>query len=307
MIEITERDKEVFKYINRFGFIKKKYLFERFKGQKTSDTQGIRKRLKKLENEKYLYSFGQTYGLAIKGKELLSNLGVEIHYEKTDEKVKRNLAEAHEILYRFGDEEIKSRIEILESGQLKNKDSNRAKLFLGEMTIENGFQYVVYKIKKNSPVSYIKKVISDIRNYGFTNVIIAVENKYHMIKLKEFNIYSAGLKSCIIVPFSDEGIEKIKVLQKGYFGDEYMMKVIEKLNPEVRGKEIYVNGIRTFNMLRFDAVEENVMLAEVAKDRLETYNIITFKDNADYFNSVYRNAHIATLSFSKFKEKICNI
>lgn len=307
MIKITERDKAVIRYINRFGFIKKKYLFDKFKEKETSDIQCIRKRLNKLKDERYLYSFGQTYGLAVKGRELLYELNEVIHYEKTDEKAKRNLAEAHEVLYLFGDENIKSRIEILESGELKNKDSNRAKLFLGEMTIENGYRYIVYKIKKSSPISYIKKVISDIRNYGFTNVIIAVENKYHMIKLKEFNIYSAGLKSCIIVPFSDEGIEKVNVLRNGYFSDEYMMKVIEKLNPEVRGREIYVNGIRTFNMLRFDAVEENIMIAEVSKDRLETYNIISFKDNAEYFNNVYRNAHIATLSFSKFKEKICNI
>ena len=168
-----------------------------------------RKRLKVLENEKYIRRVNTVYiKLDDKGTKMVKDFGYD--YSFTCRK-KEYIDRLNEVA-RIASLTINSNIDFVASWNLKSNNifTQTSRKYLGKLTYQ-GKENIAYYISKDKQISYISQIINDIQKIiDYRNVIVFIEN----MKIVNNKRFIFGKESTIIIKPTNQNISIMRKLDE---------------------------------------------------------------------------------------------
>ena len=292
-VELTNRDLKALNLINQYGCIYRKNILPIFTSKDGGNKYAYR-RIARLEEYKYLEINNKLITLGVEGKRALIQYGYNIHYDKVlrTEK-KKSLAETFDVLSSFPNfTNIKNRLQLI---NIINYNSPRqgeyVKYFIGKVTGKDNVEYVVYRIKKDAPLAYMKRIIGEINELRFENVIVSVENESQIKKYKTINIERRIVKREVVFLNSTENIQMINLYSKLFPDNHVIAEVLNDNNERkiatLEGNQLYVNGIRAFNMIGYNQTEEDGLKYLIEQEFFKDEIVICMPHQQDIIREIY--------------------
>lgn len=168
------------------------------------------KRLKKLENEKYIKRVSRYIKLDINGIKLMKELSYDY------QNVCRNLEYQDRLkdVVKIATLTIASTIEFVSSLEMKDSSifTQTNRKFIGELTYQ-GKKAIAYYISKDRENIYIRQVINDIQKVDNNkNIIIFVEDMKTLNKSNQYFIF--GKQSTVIIKATSKNLEMMRLFQE---------------------------------------------------------------------------------------------
>lgn len=245
-----------------------------------------RKRLKILENERYIRRINKFYiKLDSKGSKMVNGLGYDYNNMCRKKEYQERLKQVASIAALT----IDSNIEFEASWKLKDNTifTEIARKYLGEMLFQ-GQKYIVYYIEKGKSTIYIKQTINDIQK--------AINYRKIMIFMQELDIlnnknFIFGRENTIVINPTIKNFEIIRLVNKIDF-----YEVIEKIYP---GDEILLSNWKKAEYMTQDK-RYIVVMPFIDTEKLHKLNIF-------YKNNQKTNRVIDIITLEENKEKINEI
>lgn len=275
-MRLSEKDVEVLMFLNRYKMMKavdckliycSKYYY--------------RKRLKILENEKYIKRFKRIYiKLSENGIKLMQEFGYNYTSLCRNKSYEDRVAEISKIATLTLDSNIK----FIPSFEMKDNNifTEISRKYLGKLTYKEK-EFIPYYISKNKKQVYINQITNDIQKlYMNTRVIIFLEN---MDVLN--NKFIFGKINTIIINPKIQNFNRIRQLNKI---DDY--SIIKKIYPK---DEILLSNWQKANYMTEDE-EYIIFMPFIDMEKLYELNV--------YFNSKKTSNRINIITFAENKNKI---
>jgi len=249
-----------------------------------------RKRLKVLEQEKYIRRVNRLYiKLDDKGTRMVKEFGY--NYSFTCRK-KKYIDRLNEIA-RIAALTIDSNIEFIASWDLKDSSiyTQTSRKYLGKLKYQDK-ESIVYYISKEKHISYISQTINDIQKImNYKNILIFIEN---MNILSEKQRFAFGKDSTIIINPTKDNLTIFKELEAFDF-----YEIVKKIYSD---KEILLSNWKKAEYMTEDRVYIVVMpFIDTEKiNRLRMFyknnpkvnrkiDIITLKENKEKISEILTN------------------
>ncbi|WP_055069061.1 hypothetical protein [Clostridium massiliamazoniense] len=294
-LEISERDFNMLKLINKYGFIKKETLVRYFLENEIDIIYNsyVYKRIVKLQKYNYLKAERLAYGLGEKGIEYLELMGIDILYSSPPkgEKVKANYKD-NDILFKMKFKNIQSRIEFLKEEESIGHSISKIKIFAGVGWNDPEEKYLIYRVEKRFTKMTLERILKDIENSYIKNIIIIADNLNQFKRYKnEFK--KSKLNKALIIPNTSLGFETLELYVKGYFINENLVEFISKVAPNANAKMVN-NRMEVFNEFT-----SNLMVLDLKKELLESNlaNIQKVPSASVIFSEVYMDYFIEKDTF----------
>jgi len=246
-----------------------------------------RKRLKVLEQEKYIRRVNRLYiKLDDKGTKMVKEFGY--NYSFTCRK-KKYIDRLNEIA-RIAALTIDSNIEFIASWDLKDSSiyTETSRKYLGKLKYQDK-ESIVYYISREKHISYISQAINDIQKImDYKNILIFIEN---MNILNEKQSFVFGKDSTIIINPSKENLTIFKELEKI---DLY--EIVKKIYSD---KEILLSNWKKAEYMTEDRVYI-VVMPFIDTEKINRLRMF-------YKNNPKANRKIDIITLKENKEKICEI
>lgn len=281
-VRLTERDIELMYFLGRYKRIKAVECKNIYK------SKGYYfKRLKVLEEAKYIKREKRYIKVDIEGRKLLNKLGVKNYNLCRNKDYQERINDIIKIAT-LGFEE---NIEFIPSWELKEREvyTEFGRKYIGELKYINRNYIVYYISNKNSPI-YVKQIIADIEKiFLYKNVMIFLEN-FNMLNKKN-DYFVIGDKEITIINPTEENLKLMKILN-----DIDIYDVIQEI---YKGKEVLLS-----NWDKADYVTDDkqyiVSMPFINTAKLHKLNI-SYKDNKE------KNNKIDILTLKENKKKINEI
>ena len=277
------------KDIQLLSFLRKYKLMCATESEKIFKSKGYyKKRLKVLENEKYIRRIDRYHiKLDKNGIKLIKEIGYDYH----------NLC--RRIDYRDRVKEISkiacltldSDISFIASWDLKDKEifTETGRKYIGELNYQNQ-KYLAYYISKDKGTVYIKQIINDIKKaINYKNIIVFVENLKPISKSNQYFIF--GNESTVIINANKENLERMRLFQ-----NIDLYEIIKKIYKE---KEVLLSNWKKADYMTEDRIYI-LLMPFLDTEKLHRLNIF-YKDNKK------TNKKIDILTLKENKEKIDEI
>lgn len=258
---IGEKDLKVLKLLNSYGYIKKSSFAVIF-GKEEEDFQKtyIRKRLKKLEEYKYIKSYGQSYKLDIKGIEELNLNGIDIIYKvlpRSREKIIKAYKDAA-IILKMNFKNKLSRIETIKYEENLGHDITTIKNFCGCAWNEEDKKYLIYRLGKLKPFQLLRDIKSDLNNSFIKRVVLVIDDlkdsEYFINKINAFKV-----EEFLIIENKTEHYKLLNLYINGHLKSENIFKYIDSNVKEAdilfKNNIIYLNDIPILNLFILDLIK----------------------------------------------------
>lgn len=246
-----------------------------------------RKRLKVLEQEKYIRRVNRLYiKLDDKGTRMVKEFGY--NYSFTCRK-KKYIDRLNEIA-RISALTIDSNIEFTASWDLKDSSiyTQTSRKYLGKLKYQDK-ESIVYYISKEKHISYISQTINDIQKImNYRNIVIFIEN---MNILSEKQRFVFGKDSTIIINPTKENLTIFKELEAFDF-----YEIVKKIYSD---KEILLSNWKKAEYMTED---KNYIIVMPFIDTEKINRLRMF-----YKNNPKVNRKIDIITLKENKEKICEI
>jgi len=246
-----------------------------------------RKRLKVLEQEKYIRRVNRLYiKLDDKGTKMVKEFGY--NYSFTCRK-KKYIDRLNEIA-RIAALTIDSNIEFIASWDLKDSSiyTETSRKYLGKLKYQDK-ESIVYYISREKHISYISQAINDIQKImDYKNILIFIEN---MNILNEKQSFVFGKDSTIIINPSKENLTIFKELEKI---DLY--EIVKKIYSD---KEILLSNWKKAEYMTEDRVYI-VVMPFIDTEKINRLRMF-------YKNNPKEKRKIDIITLKENKEKICEI
>lgn len=312
-LEIGEKDFNILKFINSFGFVRKETLIRKFFD---SDIENIYnsylyRRIKKLKKYNYIDSKMSAYCLGKKGTEYLELMGVEILYSSLPkgEKIKSSYKD-NDVLLKLGFNEIESRISFLKDEERKGHIISKIKIFAGVAWNLKDERFLIYRINKRFTKSIFERIINDSENSYIRNVVLVCSGDLNQFKKHKNSFRKSKLNKVFLIPNTELGFETLKLKNNGYFEDKYLVEFINKMAKEANAK-IEDNRIKVFNEF-----SSNLMILDLKKEILEnnlanlqkvsSASVIFSEIYMDYFSlkDTYKSSSKSNLNVNQNNRKV---
>lgn len=246
-----------------------------------------RKRLKVLEQEKYIRRVNRLYiKLDVKGTKMVKDFGYDYSFNCRKKEYIDRLNEIAKIAALT----INSNIEFVASWDLKDSNiyTQTSRKYLGKIKYHNK-ESLVYYISKEKQISYISQTINDIQKImNYKNILIFIEN---MNILNEKQRFVFGKDSTLIINPTKFNLNLLKKLEKV---DLY--EIVKKI---YSNKEILLS-----NWIKAEYMTNNreyiVVMPFIDTEKLNKLGMF-------YKNNPNVNRKIDIITLKENKEKICEI
>lgn len=246
-----------------------------------------RKRLKVLEQEKYIRRVNRLYiKLDVKGTKMVKDFGYDYSFNCRKKEYIDRLNEIAKIAALT----INSNIEFVASWDLKDSNiyTQTSRKYLGKIKYHNK-ESLVYYISKEKQISYISQTINDIQKImNYKNIIIFIEN---MNIFNEKQRFVFGKDSTLIINPTKFNLNLLKKLEKV---DLY--EIVKKI---YSNKEILLS-----NWIKAEYMTNNreyiVVMPFIDTEKLNKLGMF-------YKNNPNVNRKIDIITLKENKEKICEI
>jgi len=246
-----------------------------------------RKRLKVLEQEKYIRRVNRLYiKLDDKGTRMVKEFGY--NYSFTCRK-KKYIDRLNEIA-RIAALTIDSNIEFIASWDLKDSSiyTQTSRKYLGKLKYQDK-ESIVYYISKEKHISYISQTINDIQKImNYKNILIFIEN---MNILSEKQRFAFGKDSTIIINPTKDNLTIFKELEAFDF-----YEIVKKIYSD---KEILLSNWKKAEYMTEDRVYI-VVMPFIDTEKINRLRMF-------YKNNPKVNRKIDIITLKENKEKICEI
>ena len=246
-----------------------------------------RKRLKVLEQEKYIRRVNRLYiKLDDKGTRMVKEFGY--NYSFTCRK-KKYIDRLNEIA-RIAALTINSNIEFTASWDLKDSSiyTQTSRKYLGKLKYQDK-ESIVYYISKEKHISYISQTINDIQKImNYKNILIFIEN---MNILNEKQKFAFGKDSTIIINPTKENLTIFKELEVFDF-----YEIVKKIYSD---KEILLSNWKKAEYMTEDKIYI-VVMPFIDTEKINRLRMF-------YRNNPKINRKIDIITLKENKEKICEI
>lgn len=246
-----------------------------------------RKRLKVLEQEKYIRRVNRLYiKLDDKGTRMVKEFGY--NYSFTCRK-KKYIDRLNEIA-RIAALTIDSNIEFTASWNLKDSSiyTQTSRKYLGKLKYQDK-ESIVYYISKEKHISYISQTINDIQKImNYKNILIFIEN---MNILSEKQRFAFGKDSTIIINPTNDNLTIFKELEAFDF-----YEIVKKIYSD---KEILLSNWKKAEYMTEDRVYI-VVMPFIDTEKINRLRMF-------YKNNPKVNRKIDIITLKENKEKICEI
>jgi len=246
-----------------------------------------RKRLKVLEQEKYIRRVNRLYiKLDDKGTRMVKEFGY--NYSFTCRK-KKYIDRLNEIA-RIAALTIDSNIEFIASWDLKDSSiyTQTSRKYLGKLKYQDK-ESIVYYISKEKHISYISQTINDIQKImNYKNILIFIEN---MNILSEKQRFAFGKDSTIIINPTKDNLTIFKELEAFDF-----YEIVKKIYSD---KEILLSNWKKAEYMTEDRVYI-VVMPFIDTEKINRLRIF-------YKNNPKVNRKIDIITLKENKEKIGEI
>ncbi|WP_195972488.1 hypothetical protein [Clostridium thermobutyricum] len=288
---------EILKRINKYGLIKKSTLAKIYGKSFRYQNNRIMKDFNQLEQEKYLRSYGQSYGLGMRGKKLLREEKIEINYTELPTGQKAiNLYKDNNLLLNLNFKNKLSRIEYIRYKQKMGKEVNKVRTFAGEVYNEFKKRYLIYRIDNELTNGKISLIISDIEKGNHDRIIIFLKSFEKLERLIKV-INNIKVTELIILPNNEEGYMMLNEKNNNKFIDKNLQKFINGNIPnsfEMINNKIYFKEVFSVNLLVLDLkkmvrkIEEGILdkeprinffIGECYKEFFRNSDILIYKRN----------------------------
>lgn len=204
-LKLTKKDIQLLKFLSKY----KMMLAKDAKRIYVSKDYHY-KRLKKLENEKYIKRVSRYIKLDINGIKLMKELSYDY------QNVCRNLEYQDRLkdVVKIATLTIASTIEFVSSLEMKDSSifTQTNRKFIGELTYQ-GKKAIAYYISKDRENIYIRQVINDIQKVDNNkNIIIFVEDMKTLNKSNQYFIF--GKQSTVIIKATSKNLEMMRLFQE---------------------------------------------------------------------------------------------
>lgn len=275
-IRLSEKDLEVLMFLSRYKIIKVVDCKMIYKSK-----YYYRKRLKVLEDEKYIKRFKRIYiKLSENGIRLIGDFGYDYTSICRNKRYEDRILEISKVATLT----LESDIKFIPSFEMKDNNifTEISRKYLGKLTYKDK-EFIPYYISKNKKQVYINQITNDIKKlYMNTRVIIFLEN---MDVLN--NKFIFGKKNTIIINPKIQNFNRIRQLSKT---DNY--SIIKKIYPK---DEILLSNWQKANYMTEDE-EYIIFMPFIDMEKLYELNI--------YFNSKKTSNRINIITFAENKNKI---
>ncbi|EGT0691175.1 hypothetical protein ACSW9V_15540 (plasmid) [Clostridium perfringens] len=287
--EISSRDLEIFKLINKYGYVKKSsFIMEFSESNLKFKNSHLSTRLKKLENYKYIKSNGHSYALDEKGIEELKLNGISLNYKtlpRGKDKIIRTYKDAA-LMINLDFKHKLSKIETINREKELGHDVTLIKNFCGTVWNTEDKKYLVYRVTNIPIFQLVRDMKLDIKNSLIKRIIVTIDNISQMKELKD-KVQNLGVKEFLVIPNNSEGIEVLKLYNRGYFDNKHIKEYIEKSNKniqlELEDNNLKINGQSTLNLTVLDLKKELNFRAS-SYIRKTSSAVVIFSDiYTDYF------------------------
>ncbi len=246
-----------------------------------------RKRLKVLEQEKYIRRVNRLYiKLDDKGTRMVKEFGY--NYSFTCRK-KKYIDRLNEIA-RIAALTIDSNIEFTASWDLKDSSiyTQTSRKYLGKLKYQDK-ESIVYYISKEKHISYISQTINDIQKImNYKNILIFIEN---MNILSEKQRFAFGKDSTIIINPTKDNLTIFKELEAFDF-----YEIVKKIYSD---KEILLSNWKKAEYMTEDR-QYIVVMPFIDTEKINRLRMF-------YKNNPKVNRKIDIITLKENKEKICEI
>lgn len=291
-ITLTERDKDILKLINSYGYIKKSSFVLNFsEGKVKYKNSYIPRRLKKLSDYNYIMGIGQAYALAEKGKDELRTNGININYDKSKKEIEREIERVRKMY-----KESTLMLNLDFKNKLSRKDTiafeesighkvTTIKNFCGTVWDREDKKYLVYRLGNLSILQIIRDLKSDIKNSLIRRVIIVTDNISQMKKIR-LKIQNLEVKEFLVIPETKQGLKILSLYKDGFFTDENIVKYIklcnEKAPVKLENKKVVFAENPTVNLVILDLKKERSFRSFVYVKKPSSASIIFSEVYSDY-------------------------
>lgn len=246
-----------------------------------------RKRLKVLEQEKYIRRVNRLYiKLDDKGTKMVKEFGYNYSFSCRKKKYIDRLNE----IARIAALTIDSNIEFIASWDLKDSSiyTQTSRKYLGKLKYQ-GKETIVYYISREKHISYISQTINDIQKImNYKNILIFIEN---MNILSEKQRFVFGKDSTIIINPTKENLNIFKELESF---DLY--EIVKKI---YSNKDILLSNWKKAEYMTEDRTYI-VLMPFIDTEKINRLRMF-------YKNNPKVNRKIDIITLTENKEKICEI
>ncbi len=242
-----------------------------------------RKRLKTLENERYIRRINTSYiKLDDKGTKLIKAFGYNYSFSCRKKEYIERMCEIAKIAALT----LGSNMKFIASWDLKDNNifTETSRKYLGELSY-NDKKTLVYYISRNKQISYISQVRNDIQKIvGYNDIIIFTEN---MKILKQNSNFIFGKNSTIIIEPTYKNLEIIRNIEKIDF-----YKIVKKFY----SKEMLLSNWKNADYMT-EGEEYIILMPFIDTEKLHRINIF-------FNNNKGTNRKISIMTLKENKEKI---
>ncbi len=242
-----------------------------------------RKRLKTLENERYIRRINTSYiKLDDKGTKLVKAFGYNYSFSCRKKEYIERMCEIAKIAALT----LGNNMKFIASWDLKDNNifTETSRKYLGELSY-NDKKTLVYYISKNKQISYISQVRNDIQKIvGYNDIIIFTEN---MKILRQNSNFIFGKNSTIIVEPTYKNLEIIRNIEKIDF-----YKIVKKFY----SKEMLLSNWKNADYMT-EGEEYIILMPFIDTEKLHRINIF-------FNNNKGTNRKISIMTLKENKEKI---
>lgn len=246
-----------------------------------------RKRLKVLEQEKYIRRVNRLYiKLDVKGTKMVKDFGYDYSFNCRKKEYIDRLNEIAKVAALT----INSNIEFVASWDLKDSNiyTQTSRKYLGKLKYMDK-ESIVYYISKDKQISYISQTINDIQKImNYKNILIFIEN---INILNEKQKFVFGKDSTIVINPTKFNLNILKKFEKVDF-----YEIVKKI---YSNREILLS-----NWIKADYMTEDreyiVVMPFIDTEKLNKLRMF-------YKNNPNVNRKIDIITLKENKEKICEI
>lgn len=295
MIQITKRDEEFLRILNKAGACSSKVPKVIYPARYS------RNRLEKMEKEKIINRRYNLITLATKGLEYMESIGEKPRSVMTYPiDLQRRLANTLDLSY-----ELPS-LKIIPSAEYKRKRKlNRGLQFLAAALTEDGYDYLIYDVSTNAKsknTRQITKELFNIRNQ-VTGIIILSQKKTFVQYLIKKNV---PISELIILPRKEYFMELLNELGQRDFD----AKILGKAFPTIAGHEVFkekrvqymignnvymnmiLNNVSIFSYLQ----GLNQVISSSNSSSAQIYNIVCLDIQEEYIKRELESREITNLT-----------
>ena len=277
---LTKNDIEIFKVINKFGFIRKRNLYNIFGDKNVKyENSYFKKRVMILSKAGYLKSIGYHFGLTTKSKKELILYGIKVHYgenkQRVTDKEAMEISKKNDVLFKLSFKKILSKVEFIDFEKDTGNSVSNLRLYAGVVWNDLSQKYLVYKGNKLDG-NFLGRISLDLSSTSANNVIYITKNIQDYFKYRD-EISSLNCNDFKIILDLESGFETLNLYFKGFLNDEYIAKY---LNFSLKKEEAKVteNGISFF-----DGSVVNLFLLDAKKEASEINKLKLKKEKKVYY------------------------